>query len=421
MALKTYKYRIYPTEEQQQKMMQFFGCVRVVYNMCLDHYANEYERWKKNGGEFEKTPLVTTFKKEKEFLKDCDNAALAYARSNFEKALSDFFKSKKRQRNGNKVGFPKHKKRGKSKFTYRTCDAHGGIRFNEQNNAIKLPKMGWVKCKKHREYDGIIKSVTVTRTKSDRYYISVMVETSMDKPIVSKKNNIDKLNVVGLDMSLQNFCISSNKDDNMIIKYCRNYRKEEAKLARLNRRMSLKVKGSKNKEKARIKYAKWSEHVANRRKDFIIKTALYFARKYDVIAIEDLDMQTMSRTLHLGKSVMDLGWGMFKTWLEYQCSKYDAFVYKIDKWYASSKTCHECGSKNTLLKLSDREWVCPTCGCIIDRDYNAALNIRDYFINKINTAGTAGINACGDNTSTLRETIAQVLSLKQEAPPLREG
>ena len=133
--------------------------------------------------------------------------------------------------------------------------------------------MGWVKCKKHREYDGIIKSVTVTRTSADKYYISIMVETTVDKPIVSKKNNIDKLNVVGLDMSLRNFCVSSNEEDNMIIKYCRNYRKEEAKLARLNRRMSLRVKGSKNKEKARIRYAKCSEHVANRRKDFIIKTA----------------------------------------------------------------------------------------------------------------------------------------------------
>lgn len=118
---------------------------------------------------------------------------------------------------------------------------------------------------------------------------------------------------------------------------------------------------------------------------------------------------------------MDLGWGMFKTWLEYQCSKYDTFVYKIDKWYASSKTCHECGSKNNMLKLSDREWVCPSCGCIINRDYNAALNIRDYFINKINTAGTAEINACGDNASTLRETLVQVLSLKQETPHFREG
>lgn len=249
MALKTYKYRIYPTEGQQQKMMQFFGCVRVVYNMCLDHYTNEYKRWKKEGGDFEKTPLVTAFKKEKEFLKDCDNAALAYARSNFEKALSDFFKSKKGQRQGKKVGFPKHKKRGKSKFTYRTCDAHGGIRFNEENNTIKLPKIGWVKCKKHREYNGIIKSVTVTMVKSGRFYISVMVETATDKPIVLKKNNITKLNVVGLDMSLQKFCISSDEDDNTIIKYCRNYRKEETKLARLNHRMSLKIKVQKTRKR----------------------------------------------------------------------------------------------------------------------------------------------------------------------------
>lgn len=120
MPYKTYKYRIYPNKVQQQKMMQFFGCVRSVYNMCIDHYNTEYERWKTQGGEFEKTPLVTEYKKTKPYFKDCDNAALAYARSNFEKALSDFFKSRKGKRKGRKVGFPKYKKRGKSKFVYKT-------------------------------------------------------------------------------------------------------------------------------------------------------------------------------------------------------------------------------------------------------------------------------------------------------------
>ena len=174
MAYKTYKYRIYPDAEQRQKMMQFFGCVRVVYNMCLDHYCKEYKVWKENGKEIEKTPLVTVFKKEKDFLKDCDNAALAYARSNFEKALSDFFKSKKGERKGKRVGFPKHKKRGKSKFTHKTCDAHGGIRFDDSFQHIKLPKMGWVECVYHRKHKGIIKSVNITMVKSGKFYISVM-------------------------------------------------------------------------------------------------------------------------------------------------------------------------------------------------------------------------------------------------------
>lgn len=421
MAYKTYKYRIYPNKEQRQKMMQFFGCVRVVYNMCLDHYCEEYKEWKENGKEIEKTPLVTVFKKEKDFLKDCDNAALAYARSNFEKALSDFFKSKKGERKGRKVGFPKHKKRGKSKFTYKTCDAHGGIRFDETCRHIKLPKMGWVKCVYHRKHEGTIKSVNVSMAKSGKFYISVMTEIDMIKPELNRKNNLSNMSIVGLDMSLPKFCISSSEEDNTITKYNHEYRIEERRLARLNRRLSKKTKGSKNKDKARKRLAILHEKIANRRKDFIIKTALYYARKYDVIVIEDLNMQNMSRSLHLGKSVMDLGWGMFTTWLAHECEKYDTFLMRADKWFASSKTCNECGTKNELLKLSDREWVCPSCGCVIDRDLNAARNLRDCFITKYNTAGTAEINACGDNASTLRETLAQVLSLKQEAPHLREG
>lgn len=421
MAYKAYKYRIYPDAEQKQKMMQFFGCVRVVYNMCLDNYCQKYEEWKKNGTDIGKTPLVTEFKKEKFFLKDCDNAALAYARSNFEKALSDFFKSKKGERKGKRVGFPKHKKRGKSKFTYKTCDAHGGIRFDDSFQHIKLPKMGWVECVYHRKHKGIIKSVNITMAKSGKFYISVMTEVDMIRPELNRKNSLSNLSVVGLDMSLPKFCISSSEEDNTITKYNHEYRIEERRLARLNRRLSKKTKGSKNKDKTRKRLAVLHEKIASRRKDFVIKSALYFARKYDVVVIEDLNMQNMSRSLHLGKSVMDLGWGMFTTWLAHECEKYDTFLMKADKWFASSKTCNECGSKNEFLKLSDREWVCPSCGCLIDRDLNAARNLRDRFITKYNTAGTAEINACGDNTSTLRETLAQALSLKQEAPHLREG
>ena len=421
MAYKVYKYRIYPDAEQRQKMMQFFGCVRVVYNMCLDNYCQKYEEWKKNGTDIGKTPLVTEFKKEKFFLKDCDNAALAYARTNFDKALSDFFKSKKGKRKGKKVGFPKHKKRGKSKFAYKTCDAHGGIRFDEDYTRIKLPKIGWVKCVYHRKCKGIIKAVTVTMTKSGKFYISVMSEVDAIKPLLNRKKKTENLSVVGLDMSLPKFCVSSCEDDDAIIKYRHEYRREEMRLRRLNRRLSRKENKSKNREKAKKRLSALHEKIANRRKDFIIKSALYFARKYDVVVIEDLNMQNMARSLRLGKSVMDLGWGMFKTWLGIECEKYDTYLMKADKWFASSKTCHKCGAKNTLLELSDREWVCPNCGCVIDRDRNAAINLRDYFLKQYNTAGTAEINACGDNASTLRETLVQVLSSKQEAPHFREG
>ena len=413
---KAYKYRIYPNKEQQTKMNQFFGCCRFVYNKCIEWYSDAYKSWKENGTDIGKTPLLTEFKKDNEFLKECDNAALAYSRSNFERAIKDFIKSKNGKRNGKRLGFPQFKSKHKSKMTYKTCDAHGGIRFVDDSH-IKLPKMGLVKCVKHRDFDGAIKAVTVEMKPSGKYYISLMVECPNETLLkINKKNNYNNLNVVGLDMSLSDFVVSSHTEDNTIIKYIRNYRKNEKHLSKLQRKLSKKTKGSNNRMKSKQEVAILHEKIANQRKDFITKTALYFSRKYDVIVLEDINLQNMSRTLHLGKSVNDLGFGEFRTILEQKCKEYDTTIIYADKWYPSSKTCSSCGSINKNLKLSNREWVCTECGTYHDRDFNAAFNLEQYFTNQYNTAGTAEINACGDNASTLREIVMQVMSLNQEAP-----
>ena len=255
------------------------------------------------------------------------------------------------------------------------------------------------------------------------YYVSLTCEAS-DEATVTNVSHINNLSVVGLDMSLSQFVVSSNRDDNTKTKYVRLFRKNEKRLARLGRNLSKKKfidnKPSSNRLKAQLRYAKLSEHISNKRKDYCIKEAVYYATHYDVIVLEDLDMQSMSRSLHLGKSVNDLGFGMFKSWLSHECKKHDSIIMFADKYFASSKTCFECGAKNDLLKLSDREWVCPHCGAIIDRDYNAALNLRDYFYKVIyNTVGTTEIKACGETPSTLRDTLMQVVSMKQEAPSFR--
>lgn len=415
---KAYKYRIYPNKEQQAKMNQFFGCCRFVYNKCIEWYSNAYKSWKENGTDIGKTPLLTDFKKDNAFLKECDNAALAYSRSNFERAIKDFIKSKNGKRKGKRLGFPQFKSKHKSKMVYKTCDAHGGIRFADDSH-IKLPKMGLVKCVKHRDFDGVIKAVTVEMKPSGKYYISVMVECLDEIQLkINKKNNYNNLNVVGLDMSLSDFVVSSNKEDNTIIKYVRNYRKNEKHLSKLQYKLSKKEKGSKNRMKYKRKVAILHEKIANQRKDFINKTALYFAMKYDVIVLEDINLQKMSRTLHLGKSVSDLGFGEFRTILEQKCKEYDTIIIYADKWYPSSKTCSSCGTINKSLKLSDREWICTECGTYHNRDFNAALNLEYYFTNQYNTVGTTEINACGDNASTLREIVMQVMSSNQEAPLL---
>ena len=416
---KAYKYRIYPNKEQQTKMNQFFGYCRFVYNKCIEWYSDAYKSWKENGTDIGKTPLLTEFKKDFEFLKECDNAALAYSRSNFERAIKDFIKSKNGKRKGKRLGFPQFKSKHKSKMTYKTCDAHGGIRFVDDSH-IKLPKMGLVKCVKHRDFDGVIKAVTVEMKPSGKYYISVMVECPNEIELkINKKNNYNNLNVVGLDMSLSDFVVSSHEEDNTIVKYVRNYRKNEKHLSKLQRKLSRKEKDSKNRIKSKRQVAVLHEKIANQRKDFINKTALYFASKYDVIVLEDINLQNMSRILHLGKSVTDLGFGEFRTILEQKCKEYDTTIFYVDKWYPSSKTCSSCGAINKSLKLSDREWTCTECGTCHNRDFNAALNLEQYFTNQYNTVGTTEINACGDNTSTLRALVMQVLSLNQEAPSFR--
>lgn len=415
---KAYKYRIYPNKEQQTKMNQFFGSCRFVYNKCIEWYSNAYKSWKENGTDIGKTPLLTEFKKEYVFLKDCDNAALAYSRSNFERAIRDFIKSKNGKRKGKRLGFPQFKSKHKSKMVYKTCDAHGGIRFVDDSH-IKLPKMGLVKCVKHRDFDGVIKAVNVEMKPSGKYYISVMVECPDEMQLkINKKNNYKNLNVTGLDMSLSDFVVSSHKEDNTIIKYVRNYRKNEKHLSKLQYKLSKKEKNSKNKMKSKRQIAILHEKIANQRKDFIYKTALYFAKKYDVIVLENINLQNMSRTLHLGKSVTDLGFGEFRTILEQKCKEYDTTIIYADKWYPSSKTCSLCGTINKSLKLSDREWTCTECGTYHNRDFNAALNLEYYFTNQYSTVGTTEINACGDNASTLRAIVMQVMSLKQEAPLL---
>ena len=280
--------------------------------------------------------------------------------------------------------------------------------------------MGLVKCIKHREYEGIIKSATIEKKPSGKYYISLMVE--IPERNILKQNKLDNyknLSIVGLDMSLSNFAVSSNVEDNMINKYIRNYRKEENKLHKLQRKLSKKNKTSNNYQKQKKKVAILHEKIVNRRRDFINKLALYFIKKYDVIMLEDINLQNMSRTLRLGKSVHDLGFGIFRSILEQKCKEYDTNIIYIDKWYASSKICNACEEKNSLLKLSDREWVCSKCGTVHDRDYNAACNIRNYFTMIYNTVGTTEINACGDNISTLRDYLMSKLSLNQEAPSFR--
>lgn len=392
-----------------------------MYNLLIAWWQDAYKDYKLNGTPIPKRPDYTVFRNmdEYSYFKKCDSVALQQARMHFDNAIENFFKSRKGNRKGRKSGFPTFKKKGVSKDSYTTFNNAGTIKLSEDKKTIRLPKVGNVRIKLHREFIGEIKTVNVSCSRSGNYYVSVTVDSKeYDKPLLRRVEHAANPSVVGLDMSMSEFVVSSEKTDVTKPKYVRLYRKNERKLARLQREMSRKKSGSKNRDKARMKYARFVEHVANQRREYLIQTALYYVRKYDVVCLEDIDMQGMSRTLNLGKSVLDLGFGEFRRWLDWEGWKYDSYIHYVDKWYASSKTCNKCGYKNTALKLSDREWVCPVCGEAHDRDVNAAKNLRDDFLRKYNTAGTAGINACGDKANTLRETVGRALSSKQEAAEL---
>lgn len=418
---RAYKYRLLPTKEQAVLINKTVGCARLIYNSMLIDYKEQVENGLKP-----KLKEVTYFKEIYDFLKEVDSLALANAKLHLQAAFKSFFDSKKGKRKGKKVRFPKKHKKSKSKLSYTTNNQNGTVRL--ENGKLKLPKLGFVDIVLHRELEGNITSCTIEQTRDGKYYVSIAVDIHNENVnYIHKHKCFNDLKVVGIDMSLKEFSVDSDGNSNdMKSKYVRNYRENEKKLKKLQRQVSRKVKGSSNRNKARRKLAKLSRHVANCRLDYCHKLSRYYVDNYDVIVLEDINLQNMSRTLHLGKSVTDLGFGMFRNFLEYKSECTDSLIMYVDKWFASSKTCNCCGAKNDFLQLSDREWVCPTCGCIIDRDYNAALNIRDYFYRIVleenyNTAGTAEIHALGEVTSTLRETLTQAASLNWEAPTFRWG
>lgn len=347
---KAYKFRLYPNQEQQIMFAKTFGCARFVYNKMLSEKIAYYGLTKKT---LNITPAK--YKDEFPFLKEVDSLALANAQLNLDKAYKNFFRDKS-------VGFPKYKSKHKSRQRYTTNNQNGSVRI--ENNKIKLPKIGFVKIKIHRNIpeNSIIKSATVEKTPTDKYYVSVLVEYE------ETENIIDKSKAVGLDYSMTNFYVDSNGNK---ANYPKFYRNVQEKLAREQRKLSKMKLHSNNWYKQKKIVNKIHEKISNQRKDFLHKLSRQIANVCDIVCVEDLNMKNMSQYLNFGKSVMDNGWGMFIEFLSYKVKK----LIKIDKWFPSSKTCHVCGYKNDNLTLSDRDWTCPDCGTHHDRDINASINI----------------------------------------------
>lgn len=334
-----------------------FGCVRFIYNQMLADKIKYYETTKQK---LNNTPAQ--YKKDFEWLKEVDSLALANAQMNLQTAYNNFFRSPQ-------VGFPKFKSKKSNHRTYTTNCVNGNIML--ANGKLKLPKVGLVTCKQHRQIpnDYILKSVTVSQTPSGKYYASILCEYEAEIPQVVPQT------FIGLDFSMPELYIDSNGDEPNYPKY---YRITEAKLTREQRKLSHMQKGSNNRNKQRIKVAKLHEKVSNQRRDFLHKQSSQITNAYDCVCIEDLDMKEMSGVLHFGKSVSDSGWGMFTTFLKYKLDDMGKQLVKVDKLFSSSQICNVCGYKNPETKdLKVRQWDCPNCGTHHNRDVNAAINIRN--------------------------------------------
>lgn len=364
---KAFKFRIYPNTEQKTMFAKTFGCSRFIWNKML---ADRIKYYKETTKSLHNTPAQ--YKQEFLWLKEVDSLALANVQMHLDKAYKSFFDGLKK---GKKVGFPKFKSKKNNRHSYATNNQKGSVRI--ENGRIKLPKIGFVKLRQHRKISEsyTIKTVTISQTPTNKYFVSILIEYE------NQVLEIVPQSFVGLDFSMHDLFVTSDGD---IANYDHYLRKAEKKLAILQRKRCRKIKGSANREKARLKEARLHEKIANQRNDFLNKKSRELTDKYDSIAIEGgLDIKGMAKRkkkhkFSFGKSVSDNGWAKFVSMLEYKLAWQGKRLIRIAKWYPSSQLCHNCGYKFEGTKdLSVREWTCPSCKTHHNRDINAAINIKE--------------------------------------------
>ena len=362
--LKAIKIRIYPTAEQVDFINKQLGCCRFVYNNCLafrkDSYQNEHVSFSSSSA----VKHITVLKKDNEWLKDVHSKVLQQSVRDMNQAYDNFFKRHK--------GFPKFKSKHDNRQSCRfPKDAFIGVRGN-RIDLIKVLKDIHFKCSRNDERylnrnQDKVKSITLNKEPNGKFYLSVLI----DKPL---RQVPQSQNMVGLDLGIKDFAVTS---DGQVIENFHFKKNEESRLKRLQRQISKKIVGSKNREKARLRFAKLNEKIRNRKLNFLHDVTNHLIDENQVIVMEDLNVKGMVRNHKLAESISEVNWGEFRRILTYKAAWHGRQLVFIDRFYPSSKRCNHCGYIYKELTLKDRQWVCPECGSLIDRDYNAALNILE--------------------------------------------
>ena len=356
---KSYKFRLYPNLEQRIFFEKTFGCSRFIWNQML---ADKIAHYKETGETLKNTPAQ--YKGQFPWLREVDSLALANVQLNLNAAYKSFFQSK--------FGFPNFKSK-KTAQSYQTNNQKGTIALLD--GKVKLPKVGWVKLKLHRQPKGVIKSATISKTATGKYFISILCEEEI-LPLPKTDSNL------GIDLGLENFAILSTgekiENPRFLVSLSKKLAKEQKVLSRrglLAKKKGVKLSESSNYQKQKLKVARLHEKIANQRKDFLHKLSTNLIKNHDVICVEDLASRNLMKNHHLARAIGDASWREFVRQLHYKADWYGKKIVTISRWFPSSQLCSSCGVRSGKKPLSIREWTCENCGTHHDRDINASLNI----------------------------------------------